>query len=61
MRRILKVLATAARLPLRDMPGGLRRRETDRAAYLINYGAQAARQDGHDVPAFGVKRLAALD
>ncbi len=57
MERVLRLLASAAGLDTSDMAGGLRRRETDKAVYLINYGADAVDHDGQDVPAFGVKRL----
>lgn len=56
MARMLGQLADAAGLEVAEMPGGPRRRETDRAVYLINYGADAVSFEGRDVPALDVRR-----
>ena len=55
--RILRLLASAAGLETTDMPGGLRRRQTDKAVYLINYDEENAEHEGHEIQAFGVKRV----
>lgn len=57
MARILRHLVAAAGLEACDMPGGLRRRETDLATYLINYGSQAAVCDGERIAPFDMQRV----
>ena len=56
-RRILGDLARQADLEVRDMPDGLRLRDTATERFVLNYAARAQRFDGHEVPAAGVLRL----
>lgn len=57
MARILGYLAEAADIDVSPLSGGLRRRETDRATYLINYGAEAQRDGDTTVPPFDMVRV----
>jgi beta-galactosidase len=58
-RRLLGTLAGEAGLELRDMPAGLRLRDTGAERFVFNYANRPQRFEGHRVPAAGVLRLPA--
>ena len=55
--RIVATLCDAAGLSRTPVSGGLRIRDTDTHRFVFNYGAEAAKFDGHDIAPAGVMWL----
>ncbi|MEM7487642.1 MAG: beta-galactosidase [Pseudomonadota bacterium] len=56
-RRVLRALAVEAGLTVRDLPDGLRLRDTGTTRFVFNYADRAQVFDGREVPAAGLLRL----
>ena len=56
-RRILRDLAHEAGLDVRDLPDGLRIRDTGNERFVFNYAAEPRSFDDHDLAPAGVLRL----
>ena len=54
--RLLRPLLKSADVPLRDLPDGLRIRETQTERFLFNYNTFQVTFDGHKIPPAGVIR-----